>query len=788
MPHTPRGQSLIRLLTTISLLAITLITAHRAPPTTNAAGPCECVIYILNRFNGGTPLSNPDGRYNYAYQLDRAGSDGKSWMEKIAGGTFRRTSAPTAGGVLVLQRGAAGASTIAGHIGVIDGVSDGGSVWIITMRSANWGGSQFTDSNCTNVSQVQLRIAKSETGVSYWSQSSSPNQPTAQPPPPPAPGACPPLALLTPANGQDMTDQTITFHWQHPGGDCSDRPIVLRVKTIPGMTDAGNTIFNVTLSSTSTSYAYTFGEEFRYRDLYWSVWRERSGTGPVQSSRFRIVAPTACPVIPVLDPMNDQELTAQTVTFRWFPVAGDCSDRPIVLRVKTIPGMTDAGNTIFNVTLSSTSTSYAYTFGEEFRNRDLYWSVWRERSGTGPGQSSRFRLVAPPAATVAPPTVTIAPPTATTAPPTATIAPPTATPAVGAAQITIAGTPLTGFVGQPITATVQLAGVSNLGAGELTLTVDPRIATITGIVPGVFAGSSGRSVLISGQQIAADGGSATIGVFTIGDAPAASGSGPFVQVGLMPRASGTTSIQLQAVQLSTVAGNALPVQISSGTLRVSACIGDLDDDGDVDILDVQRIAYHWGSRAGDGRYSQRFDGDNDGDVDILDVQRVAGRWGTVCRATATTRQQNNVALATATDMVAAESLLLVEVRLRDVRDLGGFALELGYDPQQLTFVRSEAGPLLGSTGRSVLALDPVLTEPGTLHVRAITLGHTPPGAQGEGVLARVWLRSLQPGPATVRVAGLELATITGDAMADPPQVETSIRSTGYRVTLPQLRS
>ena len=359
---------------------------------------------------------------------------------------------------------------------------------------------------------------------------------------------------------------------------------------------------------------------------------------------------------------------------------------------------------------------------------------------------------------------------------------------MGAAQITIAGTPLTGFVGQPITATVQLAGVSNLGAGELTLTVDPRIATITGIVPGVFAGSSGRSVLISGQQIAADGGSATIGVFTIGDAPAASGSGPFVQVGLMPRASGTTSIQLQAVQLSTVAGNALPVQISSGTLRVSACIGDLDDDGDVDILDVQRIAYHWGSRAGDGRYSQRFDGDNDGDVDILDVQRVAGRWGTVCRATATTRQQNNVALATATDMVAAESLLLVEVRLRDVRDLGGFALELGYDPQQLTFVRSEAGPLLGSTGRSVLALDPVLTEPGTLHVRAITLGHTPPGAQGEGVLARVWLRSLQPGPATVRVAGLELATITGDAMADPPQVETSIRSTGYRVTLPQLRS
>jgi hypothetical protein len=56
----------------------------------------------------------------------------------------------------------------------------------------------------------------------------------------------------------------------------------------------------------------------------------------------------------------------------------------------------------------------------------------------------------------------------------------------------------------------------------------------------------------------------------------------------------------------------------------------MDDDGDVDIVDVQSVSGRWGSRLGDAAYDPRGDMDGDGDIDIVDVQTVAGRWGTRC--------------------------------------------------------------------------------------------------------------------------------------------------------------
>lgn len=57
---------------------------------------------------------------------------------------------------------------------------------------------------------------------------------------------------------------------------------------------------------------------------------------------------------------------------------------------------------------------------------------------------------------------------------------------------------------------------------------------------------------------------------------------------------------------------------------------DVDDDGDVDIIDIQLVAARWNTRVGDPNYDPKYDVDNeglgDGDIDIIDIQLVAAWW------------------------------------------------------------------------------------------------------------------------------------------------------------------
>jgi hypothetical protein len=53
---------------------------------------------------------------------------------------------------------------------------------------------------------------------------------------------------------------------------------------------------------------------------------------------------------------------------------------------------------------------------------------------------------------------------------------------------------------------------------------------------------------------------------------------------------------------------------------------DLNQDGAVDVVDIQLVARHWGARTGDSRYYGIFDLDQDGEVSSADVQRTAQDW------------------------------------------------------------------------------------------------------------------------------------------------------------------
>lgn len=60
--------------------------------------------------------------------------------------------------------------------------------------------------------------------------------------------------------------------------------------------------------------------------------------------------------------------------------------------------------------------------------------------------------------------------------------------------------------------------------------------------------------------------------------------------------------------------------------------GDLNLNGMIDLGDAQVQIAGWGSRAGDGVYRRIWDMDADGDVDVVDIERVISRWGESCES------------------------------------------------------------------------------------------------------------------------------------------------------------
>jgi hypothetical protein len=63
---------------------------------------------------------------------------------------------------------------------------------------------------------------------------------------------------------------------------------------------------------------------------------------------------------------------------------------------------------------------------------------------------------------------------------------------------------------------------------------------------------------------------------------------------------------------------------------------DLDDNGRVDVADIQLVASRWRCKCGDVCYEPRYNFDGDCDIDIVDIMLVVVHWGETCE-TATTQ-------------------------------------------------------------------------------------------------------------------------------------------------------
>jgi len=372
--------------------------------------------------------------------------------------------------------------------------------------------------------------------------------------------------------------------------------------------------------------------------------------------------------------------------------------------------------------------------------------------------------------------------------------------------ITVTGIPVTATVvyidpptaqanpGVPFTVAVVISNVTNLGSFQFTLAYSPTLVTVQNITLGEFPGSTGRSFTPVGPSIDNNAGAATFGAFSLGATPAGpSGSGVLAYVRLLPQAGGTAALVLSGVQVANVSGQSIQVVTRNGTLLITACLGDFDGDGDVDILDVQRIAYRWNTRRGDALYEPAYDVDSDGDIDILDVQQVAYRWGTRCgQATGLgarlAQVQTPVALGVQpySRTVTAGQVFTVGIVVSDVVDLGGFEFTLAYSPTVVQVVSATVGAFPGSTGRTFTPLGPnVDSVAGTVSFGAFSLGTTPEGPSGSGTLAVLTLRALAEGESGLLFRSAQVSDRAGSPQPVGDMAGGRIAVTrGHKVFLP----
>jgi len=109
--------------------------------------------------------------------------------------------------------------------------------------------------------------------------------------------------------------------------------------------------------------------------------------------------------------------------------------------------------------------------------------------------------------------------------------------------------------------------------------------------------------------------------------------------------------------------------------------------------------------------------------------------------------------------VSTGETITIPIVIDGVTNLGAFDVQVSFDPAILKAEKVEAGPFLGSSGRQVNCPH-VSADKGSVRLTCVTLGATPAGPNGTGVLATVVIKPVAAGTSPLRFERLQLT--------DPP--------------------
>jgi len=189
--------------------------------------------------------------------------------------------------------------------------------------------------------------------------------------------------------------------------------------------------------------------------------------------------------------------------------------------------------------------------------------------------------------------------------------------------------------GGTITLPVETIEVQNLGAATVMVGYDPAVLQVAGCQrnPAFDSGlcnphfdrdDDGLPDAVRFNVLSLE------GLSTVEGVPLNLADITWAVVG-QPDLGTVSTLEVEVLTFSGWDGTPIGVSAENGQVTVvTACVGDLDSDGDVDVADVMMAASRWSCQLGDECYDAHCDLDGDGDIDIADIMQVAAHWGERC--------------------------------------------------------------------------------------------------------------------------------------------------------------
>ena len=177
-------------------------------------------------------------------------------------------------------------------------------------------------------------------------------------------------------------------------------------------------------------------------------------------------------------------------------------------------------------------------------------------------------------------------------------------------------------IGDTFTFDVRAENVTDLAGWQFDIAYDPSVLESIEVSEGGFLKTDGGSTFFQSGSIDNAGGKITGLIAGRISEGGVSGSGSVLQVRFKAKAEGETEVALQNFKFGSSSGETIPAGPLEITLTVKERLltGDVNRDGDVDILDLILVAQQLGKRVPS---NSAVDINGDGVVNIFDLTLVA---------------------------------------------------------------------------------------------------------------------------------------------------------------------
>ena len=205
---------------------------------------------------------------------------------------------------------------------------------------------------------------------------------------------------------------------------------------------------------------------------------------------------------------------------------------------------------------------------------------------------------------------------------------------------------------------------------------------------------------------------------------------------------------------------------------------------------------------GDALFNPIYDvypnGAPDGAISILDVQVVAYRWGSRCTTTSLLSKLPAITSPAALSIqpysrtVSVNQTFTTSVWISDVVDLGAFEFTLAYSPTQIQVVSATVAAFPASTSRTFIPAGLIISPTaGTVTYGVFSLGATPPGANDNGTLAIFTLKALSTGQSNLNFNAAQISDRSGAAQGIGSMLNGQVtvgKQVEWKVYLPTIQS